>query len=1053
MKSNTHLPVFLMIFFLQTLSLSAQIWTPINGLPSNAALKAVHFTSVSYGWVAGENGTIMKTTDGGSTWNISNSGTSQTLRAIFFVDSTYGWACGDQGTLIATSDSGATWVPQNSGTTNTLTGVEFVNVTTGWVVGINSTLLKTTTSGSTWTAQAIQGGNMWGLSMINATNGWSAGDYNSVQGSVRLLKTTNGNNWTTFYNSGITTFNSFNDIHFSDNNTGWVVGTNGVIRKTTDSGATTWTAQTSGTNYELLSVDFIDNLNGYACGRQGIILHTSDGGTNWVGQYSGYSSGTLWEIDMINATIGFAVGDFGILKYTVSSPTQPLVLYQPNGAEIFQTGTKRFILWQAQSSITNVKIDYSVDGGSNWLPVINSTPAATGSYAWNVPNNPSVNCKVRISNTANILTNSMSVAPFYIMNSPQGIDYSVLTTAAVSTSPLQIIVSWQNDSNALSYSIDRKLASETTWTNLASLSGTTLNYTDTNVSPGVIYDYRVTKTTPLLTGYGYVYSGIEIPAPDSRGTLLVAINNTFTPNLTAELQQLTSDLVGDGWKVVIQDFPENAADVSVKNWVTSQYNLPGANVRALFIIGHMAIPYAGNYAPDGHAERIGAQPADVFYADIDGNWTDTTVTTMNTGTIYTPNVPGDGKWDQSAIPSSAELQVGRIDMYNMTAAPLIEIDLIKQYLNKNHAFRHKINNPARKALLNPHLDSSLPATSAVGWRSFSPMVGFGNIDVVNTNGCGANCNAFIDALENNSYLWTYMAGGGTDTSCAGSVFTSDYCFTRTLNTVFMQLYGSYFVEWAKGGLPVPNNLLRAPLTNSGLPLATCWTGGSPRWYFHPMGMGETIGFTTKLSQNNTTVYDPGNNQNLGGIHMALMGDPSLRLHMVYPVSNLTISAVQNSLQLNWSASNDSNIAGYNIYRSNSISGDFIRLNTNPVTVQTFTDSSPSLTTTNLYMVRAIKLETTPSGSYYNMSTGVFISSDALSTPDNTPKHALYLYPNPVSKELYFSEPLHNIEVYSVYGQLIVYRMSSATHLNVESFQEGVYYIKTETNFIKFIVKH
>ena len=85
--------------------------------------------------------------------------------------------------------------------------------------------------------------------------------------------------------------------------------------------------------------------------------------------------------------------------------------------------------------------------------------------------------------------------------------------------------------------------------------------------------------------------------------------------------------------------------------------------------------------------------------------------------------------------------------------------------------------------------------------------------------------------------------------------------------------------------------LRAPLANAGMPLATCWTGGSPRWYFHHMGLGETIGYSLMQSQNNTSIYDPGNNTLLGGVHMVLMGDPTLRLHMVYPVSNLTATQV------------------------------------------------------------------------------------------------------------------------------------------------------------------
>jgi len=312
----------------------------------------------------------------------------------------------------------------------------------------------------------------------------------------------------------------------------------------------------------------------------------------------------------------------------------------------------------------------------------------------------------------------------------------------------------------------------------------------------------------------------------------------------------------------------------------------------------------------------------------------------------------------------------------MTGFALSEADLIKQYLNKDHAYRHKIMNPARRAFINTVLDNQLFQTSAVAWRSFSPMLGSSNIGKINSSGCSANgsCNSFMDSLQNNSYLWTYMAGGGSDTSCADPVFTSSKCINTTINTVFMQLYGSYFVEWAKGGISTTtNHLLRAPLANAGMPLGTCWTGGSPRWYFHHMGLGETAGFSTMQSQNNTTIYDPGNNTLLGGVHMVWMGDPSLRLHMVYPVSNLTAIQVAASVVLNWNASADNNILGYNIYRSDSITGNFIRLNSSIVVTNNFTDTLPLLPANNIYMVRAIKSEVTPSGSYQNMSEGIFIS--------------------------------------------------------------------------------
>lgn len=975
--------IVLLVFFSLLNLLSGQVWSPITGLPSSVALKTVKFIDITTGWAAGEDGTIMKTTDGGVNWSLQTSGTTSTIRSIFFLDASHGWACGDEGTIIVTTDGGAIWLPQTSPYGTQYNSIRFVNISTGWVVGLGNVLLKTVDGGTNWIQQQNQGVSMWGLEMLSATSGWVCGGFNSAQGSPSLLRTTNGTNWIYQNNSGVTNFLSFNDIRFSDALNGWLVGGSGIIRHTTNAGATAWTAQPSGTQYELLSVDFLNASVGYACGREGIIIATGNGGTTWVAQSSSITSGTLWEIDMVNDTTGFAVGDIGILKYHVYTPPQPIVLLQPNvGGDIFQIATKRFIIWQTQAGISNVKLEYSTAGNTGpWTTITPSTPAAAGSYSWMIPNASSLNCYIRISNSANSNVLDISDAPFYIQNIPYGVDYSVLTSATVMSNPAQIVVSWVNDGNALSYSIDKKLPADTSWTNLATLPGTTNSYTDNTVSEEIIYEYRLVKTTPLITGYGYVYSGINIPAPDERGTLLLAVDTNFVIPLQTEITQLKTDLIGDGWKVVQHNFPSASIDSIVKKWVISQYNLPGANVKSLLIIGHFAIPYSGNFAPDGHTERIGAQPADVYYADIDGVWTDT-VFVYNTGNIYTHNIPNDGNWDQSVIPSSAELQVGRIDMHSMTGFALSEDDLIKQYLNKNHAYRHKIINPERRALLNTHLDNSIPFSSAVAWRSFAPMLGSTNIAAINTNGCAGNgtCNIFIDSLQVHSYLWTYMAGGGTDTSCADPVFTSSKCISTNINTVFMQLYGSYFVEWAKGGITgTTNHLLRAPLANAGMPLTTCWTGGSPRWYFHHMGLGESIGFSTLQSQNNKGIYDPGNNQLLGGVHMVLMGDPSLRLHMVYPVTNLTAAQTETKIQLDWTASADDHILGYNVYRADTLSGDFIRLNTSMIASTQYVDSIPSILTNNVYMVRAVKSETTPSGSYLNMSEGIFITRPVVTT--------------------------------------------------------------------------
>jgi len=96
----------------------------------------------SYGWVVGDNGTILKTTNGGDTWVAQTSGTTANLLAVHFVNANRGWVVGDGGVILTTSNGGATWTPEASGVTTNLRRVFFVNETTGFAVGDNGLILK-----------------------------------------------------------------------------------------------------------------------------------------------------------------------------------------------------------------------------------------------------------------------------------------------------------------------------------------------------------------------------------------------------------------------------------------------------------------------------------------------------------------------------------------------------------------------------------------------------------------------------------------------------------------------------------------------------------------------------------------------------------------------------------------------------------------------------------------------------------------------------------------------------------------------------------------------
>jgi hypothetical protein len=135
-----------------------------------------------------------------------------------------------------------------------------------------------------------------------------------------------------------------------------------------------------------------------------------------------------------------------------------------------------------------------------------------------------------------------------------------------------------------------------------------------------------------------------------------------------------------------------------------------------------------------------------------------------------------------------------------------------------------------------------------------------------------------------------------------------------------------------------------------------------------MGLGETVGYSTRLVQNNDgLLYSANGFQNF--VHIALMGDPTLRMHVVGPPSALRIASDSGGVKLTWSPSADT-VLGYHVYRSTNAAGPFTRLNGSLITGTNYTDAEVG---TNVYMVRAVKLEVSGSGSYYNASQGIFQS--------------------------------------------------------------------------------
>ena len=71
-------------------------------------------------------------------------------------------------------------------------------------------------------------------------------------------------------------------------------------------------------------------------------------------------------------------------------------LNAPNGGENWGAKSPQTITWDTRGNIPNVKLDYSVNGGTSWSTIAAST-SNVGSYAWNLPDIQSDNVMVRVS--------------------------------------------------------------------------------------------------------------------------------------------------------------------------------------------------------------------------------------------------------------------------------------------------------------------------------------------------------------------------------------------------------------------------------------------------------------------------------------------------------------------------------------------------------------------------------------------------------------------------------------------------------------------------------
>lgn len=664
-------------------------------------------------------------------------------------------------------------------------------------------------------------------------------------------------------------------------------------------------------------------------------------------------------------------------------------------------------------------------------------------------------------------------------------DHAVLLSIEADYSDTSLTISWEKNRYATGYNIARRTNRDKKgfYPNLNEtlLDTNTLEFKDTDIEPGVLYEYLVTaktygkfyrdKNNPDDTfnehfeATGYICGGIDVEIDYKKGKVLIIVEDNIAEKLPEEILRLRDDLLNEGYGSEMKIFgrtdefnPDSVK--AVKEYILNQTAMTNDIVSSIILLGRIAVPYSGNIAPDGHTENHhGAWPADLYYGYLDEDyWTDKIIDNSSYAKGRHINVPGDGKFDQGivAYTNNVSIAVGRIDFSNMSMFlndSTDEIQLYKNYLDKDHKYR----TGQVKTKFEGVVDGNFPILkyndgfSASGWRNIAAICGKENVHDLD----------FLTSLREDAYLFAMGFGNGTFELCYG-VAESHHFADYMLNGIFTTLHGSFFGDWDR-----ENVLLRAPLASMPSILTVAWNG-SPFWYFHHMAMGYPIGYSTILSQNNNSEYKNSFAERpsiegvhgLGNVSTALMGDPTLT---AYPASetpkpkNLNITSVTSIIfELDWEAPDNQNEYFYNVYKSYSKYGQYNKVNNDFITETNFTDIEVSLDVDIYYIVKTVQKKHTNSGTFWHESNAAFATA-ILNVDNFNDKILVEVNPVPTFDDINITYNIPNYsrvisEIYDITGNKIIdiydnYISSGKYEIsrNLSSIPSGVYFLKTQIN--------
>lgn len=259
---------FLIVAFLCQFSALAN-WAEVSTPTSEDLNKLEIIGNIAF--CVGKNGTLLKSTNYGDTWNLLTSSTSSTITSINFVNSNLGFFTTIDGEVYKTQNGGSSWAGiklQNPGALNC---IDFLDENIGLTAGDNGNIFRTVDGGANWNALGSQSIYIINdIIFVNDTLALSVGAYGSLMSSSDL-----GITWS---QKSTTSTTSFSALEKKNNEVAIFTGTDGVIGEFSAISMSVGEINSiDPENDWLIDLEVLESGRVFAVGRNSSILRTNNG--------------------------------------------------------------------------------------------------------------------------------------------------------------------------------------------------------------------------------------------------------------------------------------------------------------------------------------------------------------------------------------------------------------------------------------------------------------------------------------------------------------------------------------------------------------------------------------------------------------------------------------------------------------------------------------------------------------------------------------------------------------------------------------------------------